>query len=82
MVTAAKRDYGDESPFLIKAREMSAKSSLSNALSSIDDAKRKLKKLRQSENAEIEREIKRVVRELEDAEGSINQALRDVRRAE
>ncbi|UWR51062.1 hypothetical protein [Phaeobacter inhibens] len=61
---------------------MSAKTSLKNALSSIDDAKRKLKKLGQSENVEIERDIKRVVRELEDAENSITRALRDVRRAE
>lgn len=61
---------------------MAAKASLRNALSSIDDAKRKLKKLRQSANVEIERDVKRVVRELEDAEDSINRALRDVRRAE
>ena len=61
---------------------MSAKTSLKNALSSIDDAQRKLKKLQQSANVEIERDIKRVVRELEDAEVSINRALRDVRRAE
>ncbi|MFZ7090766.1 hypothetical protein [Primorskyibacter sp. 2E233] len=61
---------------------MSTKTSLKNALSSIDDAKRKLKKLPLPENVDIERDIKRVVRELEDAENSINRALRDVRRAE
>jgi hypothetical protein len=52
---------------------MSAKASLQNAQSSIDDAKRKLKRMRSSEN---------VIRELEDAEYSIDRALSEVRYAE
>ncbi len=61
---------------------MSAKSSLRQALSSIDDVKRKLKRLPQPENVNIDYEIRRIIRELEDAESSINRALRDVKRAE
>ena len=58
---------------------MSVTSSLRNALSSVDDAKRKLKRLRKPENAKIDHEIRRVIRELDDVEDSINQALRSVR---
>lgn len=61
---------------------MSAKTSLQNAQSSIDDAKRKLKRMRSPENVQISNEIRRVIRELEDAEDSIDRALREVRYAE
>ena len=61
---------------------MSTKSTLRNALSNIDDAKRKLKRLRGPENEQIDYEIRRVIRELDDAESSVNRALREVIAAE
>lgn len=61
---------------------MSAETSLRNAQSSIDDVKRKLKRMGSQENVQISNEIRRVIRELEDAEDSIDRALREVRHAE
>lgn len=58
---------------------MTATSKLRNALSSLDDAKRKLKRLTNNEQAA--NEIRRVIRELDEAESYINRAIRDVKNA-
>jgi len=55
---------------------MSARSKLRDALSAIDDAKRKLKKV--SNDIQDDTDIRRAIRELEDAESKIESAIRQV----
>ena len=50
---------------------------LRNALNSIDDAKRKIKRLQNQ--GEISNEIRRIVRELDDAEASVQRAIIELR---
>lgn len=59
---------------------MSAKTKLRNALSAIDDAKRRLKRV--ANDLDDDSDLRRSIRELEDAEGIIEAAIRDVRRLE
>jgi hypothetical protein len=59
---------------------MSAQSKLKQALDAIDDARRRLKRL--SADLEDDSEIRRAIRELDDAEADIERALSDVRRAD
>ena len=56
---------------------MSARTKLKRALSAIDDAQRALKKTRN--NSEVDDgNIKKAIRELEDAESDIKRAMRDI----
>jgi hypothetical protein len=58
---------------------MSARSKLRQALDSIDDAKRRLKRARNDLGAgEAYDQIRRAIRELEDAETDIQRAISDV----
>lgn len=59
---------------------MSAKRKLKDALSAIEDAVRALK--RAEENAPGEENIRRAIRELDDAESLIQRAVREVGRLE
>ncbi|MBN2285970.1 MAG: hypothetical protein JXI43_05945 [Tissierellales bacterium] len=57
---------------------MSAKSKLKSALNAIDDAKKRLKRARY--DAEDDTEIRRAIKNLDDAEDEINRALREVKK--
>lgn len=55
---------------------MSTKAKLRSALSAIDDAKRALKRAQQGVTEDYE--IRRAIRELDDAESQIERALREL----
>lgn len=55
---------------------MSTKSKLKKALNAIDDAKRALGRAQQG--APDDQDIRRAIRELDDAEGDIRRAIREV----
>ena len=57
---------------------MSSKSKLRNALNAIDDAKRALQQARNDSGANGEYQIRRAMRELDDAEQDIQRAIREL----
>lgn len=57
---------------------MPARSRLQNALSAIDDAVRKLKRVRDTVDPSAQQEIRRAIRELNDAESAVRSALSDI----
>lgn len=57
---------------------MSAADSLRRAASAIDDAKRRVRRLRHSEDEETASAARRVLRELEQAEADIQRAIREL----
>ena len=58
---------------------MSTKAKLKSALNAIDDAKKRLQRARH--DAEDDTEIRRAIKNLDDAEDDIERALREVKRA-
>lgn len=56
---------------------MSAATKVKRALSAIDDASRRLKRL--AMNLEDDSEVRRAIRELDDAEADLKRAFREVR---
>lgn len=59
---------------------MPARTKLKRALEAIDDAKRRL--IRLKNNVEDDTDIRRAISELDDAESEIERAIRDIRREE
>lgn len=57
---------------------MSARAKLKKALSSIDDAIRKLKRTYGDLDSDSENAVRRAVRDLEDAEGDVKKAIREL----
>ncbi|HCW16872.1 MAG TPA: hypothetical protein DHL02_02700 [Achromobacter sp.] len=58
---------------------MAAEYSLRNALVAIEDAKRKLRRLRQNDDEEVVLNVRRSLRELENAESQIQRAINELR---
>jgi len=83
VVCSSSRDIRVSSLICMRAANhrnpMSAKISLQNALSAIDDAMRRLKRIRGDVPSDAESVIRRAIRELEDAETDVQNALRQLR---
>ncbi|MMZ70557.1 hypothetical protein D1872_336280 [compost metagenome] len=59
---------------------MAAEYSLRNALTAIEDAKGKLRRIRNNDDPDVVRAVRRAVSELEDAESQIQRAINELRR--
>lgn len=58
---------------------MAADYNLRNAVNAIEDAKTKLRRLRNNEDPDVARNVRRALNELENAEAQIQRALSELR---